>query len=89
MPEIWVPVVAQHLTGGKQRVRVAGSTVHQVIDNLESAYQGMKALLCEGAEIMPGIAVIIDGEVTNIGMLARVQEESEVHFLPAIGGGTA
>ena len=89
MPEVWVPVIAQHLTGGKQRVRVAGSTVHQVIDSLESAYPGMKALLCEGEGIMPGIAVIIDGEVTNIGMLARVQEESEVHFLPAIGGGTA
>ena len=89
MPEVWVPVIAQHLTGGEQRIRVAGSTVRQVIDSLESAYPGMKALLCEGEEIMPGIAVIIDGEVTNIGMLARVQEESEVHFLPAIGGGMA
>ena len=89
MPEVWVPVIAQHLTGGKQRIRVAGSTVRQVIDSLESAHPGMKALLSEGEAIMPGIAVIIDGEVTNIGMLARVQQESEVHFLPAIGGGTA
>ncbi len=87
MPEVWIPVTVQRLTGGQQRVQVEGSTIRQVVDDLERAYPGIKAQLCEGDEIMPGIAVIVDGETTNFGMLARVREESEVHFLPAIGGG--
>ena len=89
MPEVWVPLAAQRLTGGRQRVRAAGSTIRQVVDDLEMAYPGIKAHLCEGDDIMPGIAVIVDSEVTNIGMLAHVRKESEVHFLPAIGGGMA
>ena len=36
---------------------------------------------------MPGVAVIIDGETGLMGLLERVAETSEVHFLPAIGGG--
>jgi hypothetical protein len=31
--------------------------------------------------------VAIDGEVARMGMLERVAENSEVHFVPAIGGG--
>ena len=38
---------------------------------------------------MPGIAVIIDGETANLGMLEKVKEDSEIHFLPAISGGSA
>ena len=34
-----------------------------------------------------GLAVIVDGETSQLGMLQKVQENSEVHFLPAIAGG--
>ena len=34
-------------------------------------------------------SVAVDGEVTPMGMLEKVGESSEVHFLPAIGGGQA
>ena len=87
MPEVWVPINVQALTAGTQKVNVSGSTVREIIDRLEGTYPGVKALLSSDGEIMPGIAVIIDGEVTNMGMLARVSEDSEMHFLPAIGGG--
>jgi hypothetical protein len=33
------------------------------------------------------VAVIVDGEASVLGMLERLREDSEVHFLPAIGGG--
>jgi molybdopterin synthase sulfur carrier subunit len=87
MPDIWLPIATQHLTNGKHRTYIEGSNVAQVMDGLDKKYPGLKALLCDGNDITPGIAVIIDGEVTNIGMLANLDEKSEVHFLPAIGGG--
>ncbi len=89
MPEVWVPPRMQKLTGGKQQVQVPGATVRQVINNLEQEYPGTRDLLVDQEEndLLPGIAVIVDGETSLLGMLERVSETSEVHFLPAIGGG--
>ena len=89
MPEVWIPPKLQQLTGGKQQVQVEGSTVRQVINNLERQYPGVKEFLCDEMEedLIPGLAVIVDGEASQLGMLQKVQENSEVHFLPALGGG--
>ncbi|MBI2855800.1 MAG: MoaD/ThiS family protein [Chloroflexi bacterium] len=87
MPEVWIPPRMQQLTGGKQQVKVAGATIRQVVNNLEKEFPGMKDQLCQDDDIFPGIAVVIDGETANLGLLERVQENSEIHFLPAISGG--
>jgi molybdopterin synthase sulfur carrier subunit len=89
MPEVWLPPKMQRLTGGKQTVQVAGRTVRQVIENLERAFPGLKAELYDVEEdiLMPGLAVVVDGETSQLGLLESVREESEIHFLPALGGG--
>ena len=89
MPEVWLPPRLQRLTGGQQTVRVAGRTVRQVVENLERAFPGMQAELYDAEEdiLMPGVAVVIDGETSQLGLLERVREDSEIHFLPALGGG--
>ena len=78
----------QKLTDGKPTVPVQGKSVREVIDNLDHAYPGVKARLVDGFKLKPNISVAVDGEVSPIGMLQRVEEDSEVHFLPAIGGGS-
>lgn len=89
MPEVWLPPRMQSLTGGQQQVQVAGRTIRQVIENLEHAYPGLKAQLYDDEEdiVMPGIAVVVDGETSQLGLLEHVREDSEIHFLPALGGG--
>jgi len=89
MPEVWLPPRLQTLTGGQQTVHVPGKTVGQVIDNLERAFPGLKVHLYDAEEdlLMPGLAVVVDGETSQLGLLEQVGEESEVHFLPALGGG--
>ena len=87
MATVFIPSLMQNLTGGQQRVEVEGSTVRRIVDNLEKAYPGIKERLVENNRIKPNISVAIDGEVTPLGMLEKVAESSEVHFLPAIGGG--
>ena len=89
MPEVWIPPRMQPLTGGNKTVRVAGGSVRQVINNLEKEYPGIRSRLCdeEGIDLLPGIAVIVDGETSQLGLLEQLREESEVHFLPALGGG--
>jgi molybdopterin synthase sulfur carrier subunit len=77
------------LTGGKKTTRVPGTTVRQVVNNLEKEFPGIKDRLCdEEGDLLPSIAVVIDGETSQLGLLERVQEDSEVHFLPAISGGS-
>jgi molybdopterin synthase sulfur carrier subunit len=77
------------MTGGRQQVVVEGATVRQVINNLEREYPGTRDLLMDMEEddLLPGLAVVVDGETSLLGLLERVKESSEVHFLPAIGGG--
>ena len=89
MAEVWIPPRLQELTGGNQQVQVEGTTVRRLINNLEQKYPGIKEYLIDETDedLMPGIAVIIDGEVSQLGILDKVGENSEVHFLPAIGGG--
>ena len=89
MAEVWIPPKLQQLTGGNQQVQVEGSTIRRLINYLEKQYPGIKEFLCDEMEddLIPGLAVVIDGEVSLLGMLDKVQENSEVHFLPAIGGG--
>jgi molybdopterin synthase sulfur carrier subunit len=89
MPEVWLPPRLQRLTGGQQTVRIEGRTVRQVVENLERAFPGMQAELYDEEEdiLMPGMAVVIDGETSQLGLLERVREDSEIHFLPALGGG--
>jgi molybdopterin synthase sulfur carrier subunit len=77
----------QKLTDGRSKVEVEGSTVRQIVENLETDYPGMKDRLVEENRIKGNISVAIDGEITPLGMLGKVEEDSEVHFLPAIGGG--
>ena len=88
MATVFIPSLMQNLTDGKHRVEIQGSTVRQIVDNLEDAYPGMKERLVDNNQIKLNISVAVDGEVSPIGMLEKVGENSEVHFLPAIGGGT-
>ncbi len=88
MATVFIPSLMQSLTAGEHKVEVVGATVRQIVQNLESAYPGMKDRLVEGNRIKPNISVAVDGEVTPLGMLEKVGENSEVHFLPAIAGGS-
>jgi molybdopterin synthase sulfur carrier subunit len=75
------------LTGGADQVEVQGRTVREVVDALEAKFPGLKARLCRGDELAPSLQVSIDSLMSTQGLRAKVSPESEVHFLPAIGGG--
>ncbi len=87
MATIFVPTMLQALTGGVKRVEVQATNVRQVVDRLEELYPGMKDRLVDAGSLRTNLAVAVDGEVARMGLLARVGDDSEVHFVPAIGGG--
>lgn len=87
MATVFIPTMLQKLTGGVKQVELEVRNVRQVVDQLEDLYPGMKDSLLEEGKIKPSLAVAIDGEVARMGLLERVKEDCEVHFVPAIGGG--
>ncbi|MEC9272964.1 MAG: MoaD/ThiS family protein [Chloroflexota bacterium] len=87
MATIFIPTMLQKMTGGDKKVDMDVRNVRQVIDRLDELYPGIKNRLVEDGEILPNLAIAIDGDVAIMGMLEKVREDSEVHFVPAIGGG--
>ena len=87
MATVFVPSLMRKLTDGKDTLEVSGITVREVINNLEAEYPGTKDRLVDAFKIKSSISVAVDGEISPMGILAKVGEQSEVHFLPAIGGG--
>ncbi len=87
MATVWIPAPWRDLTAGRETVEVPGARVRAVIDALEQLYPGVRARVCDGEALRPGIAVVIDGTVARLGLLEPVGPASEVHFLPALSGG--
>lgn len=89
MVTVFIPTMLQSMTGGAKEAKVEAANVRQIIDRLEELYPGIKDRLVEGGRIRPNLSVAVDGEVARLGLLEKVGENSEVHFVPAIGGGMA
>ena len=87
MPTVVIPSLLRKFTEGLERVEVQGSTIREVVQNLGRRFPGIEKQLLEDGDIRPSIAVSIDGEVATGGVLDAVGEHSEVHFIPALGGG--
>ena len=87
MAIVWIPPLLRDLTGGSDTADVPGANVGQIVEALEQRFPGVRARLCPGGVLRPGLAVNIDGVVARFGLLESVAAESEIHFLPAIAGG--
>ena len=87
MATVFVPTMLQSFTNGVKQVDVEAANIRQVLDRLDEIYPGLKERLVEDGQIRSNLAVAIDGEVARLGLMERISPTSEVHFVPAIGGG--
>jgi len=87
MPTVVIPALLRKFTGGVERVELPGRSIRELIRQLGERFPGIDKQLLEDGDIRPSIAVSIDGEIATGGVLDTVAENSEVHFIPALGGG--
>ena len=87
MARVFVPTMLQSATGGVKEVEVEGRNVRQIIQGLDEMFPGIAGRLIEDGDIRSNLAVAVDGEVARMGLMERVGETAEIHFVPAIGGG--
>ena len=90
MSTVSIPVPLRKLTNGVDTVIVSGSTIREVIDNLESGYPGiLERLLTSESVLRTFINIYINDEDIRFlnDLDTPVKETDEISILPAIAGG--
>ena len=86
MVRVFIPAYLRQLTDDQSTVEVVATTLREAIDALEDRCPGIRQRLCEGDGLTPTLQVAIDDTMTR-RMSAPLKPDSEIHFLPVIGGG--
>ena len=92
MAVVFIPTPLRKFADGQTSVDVPGATLRELIRNLDDRFPGLQERLINPEDedrIMPGLTAIVDGEPINMGLRTKLDEQTEVHFLPAIAGGTS
>lgn len=83
----YIPPLLRELTGGIDHVEVDGTNIRQIVEALEARFPGIRDRLCDDSGLRRGLVVAVNGAVSRLGLIEKVPDGSEVHFLPATGGG--
>ena len=87
MATVVIPALLRKFTNGIDRANIPGKTIREIVRNLDARFPGIADQLIDNGDIKASIAVSIDGDVATGGVLDSVDDDSEVHFIPALGGG--
>lgn len=87
MPRVFIPPSLRRLTGGERSLDLPGRSVRELVEQLDERFPGIKARLCEGNHLKPGLAVAVDSRISDLGLMEAVNPQSEVHFVSSVGGG--
>lgn len=79
-------MIFRPLTGGIDKVQAEGSTVREVLADLERQYPSLKGYIVDEAGFRPEVFVAIN-DAEAFGLDAPVPDGAEFHILPAIAGG--
>lgn len=87
MPRVFIPPELRSWVNGQEIVDASGTTILQVIRDVDSRFPGFKDQVCQGNSLRPGLAVSVDGSASFLGTFHSVAQNSQIHFLPVVGGG--
>ena len=87
MIKIFLPYKIRETLDVPTEIEAQGSNLRNLIDNIEGMYPGVKDQLVEEGKLRPGMSAVIDGKTTRLGLIHKLDNVSEIHFLPSIAGG--
>ncbi len=90
--KVRIPTPLRSLTNGSEEVTVEGNSIKEVIDNLETNYEGFKARLCdEKGQIRRFINFYLNDEDIRFkdNQETQVNDGDQISIVPAIAGGKA
>jgi sulfur-carrier protein len=85
-----IPTILRTHTAGEKSVEAAGSTLAEVIENLESNHGGLKARLVKDGSLHRFVNVYVNDEDVRFagGLEAKITDGDNVTILPAVAGGS-
>ena len=87
MARVFVPYALRKYADGAEEVDMLADTLGELIERLELAYPGMKRHLVVDGALKPGLAAVVGQTATRRGLLQKLEDDVEVHFITAISGG--
>ena len=84
-----IPTILRTHTGGEKSVSAAGTTLAEVIDDLENNHGGLKARLVKEGALHRFVNVYVNDEDVRFigGLEAALSDGDQVVVLPAVAGG--
>ena len=90
MASVRIPTPLRRITGEKDEILVAAKNIHELVEELESQFPGIKERLCdENGNIRRFINLYVNNEDIRFlkGMETEIKETDIVSIIPAIAGG--
>jgi sulfur-carrier protein len=87
--EVRIPTILRNYTDGAKVVTASGSTLGEVIDDLEAHHAGLKDRLVDGGSLHRFVNVYVNDEDVRFlgGLQTTLGDGDSVTVLPAVAGG--
>ncbi|HEY0573183.1 MAG TPA: MoaD/ThiS family protein [Pseudonocardia sp.] len=84
-----IPTILRTHTGGEKSVQASGSTVSEVISDLDAKHGGIKARLIKDGSLHRFVNIYVNDEDVRFagGLEAPVADGDSLTILPAVAGG--
>jgi len=84
-----IPTILRTHTGGQKSVEASGNTVAEVINDLDTNFNGLKDRLVKEGSLHRFVNVYVNDEDVRFagGLEAKVSDGDSVTILPAVAGG--
>jgi molybdopterin synthase sulfur carrier subunit len=88
--KVRIPTPLRKLTKEQSEVDAAGSTIRDIVDDLEKQFPGFKERMCdENGELRRFVNVYVGEEDIRFmdGLDTKISEGEQVSIIPAVAGG--
>jgi sulfur-carrier protein len=88
--EVRIPTILRTYTGGAKSVQGSGSTLRELLVNLDAAHGGLRDRLVDGESLRRFVNVYLNDEDVRFlgGLETPVADGDTVTVLPAVAGGS-
>jgi sulfur-carrier protein len=87
--EVRIPTILRTYTDGAKSVTGAGSSLAELVDDLEANHPGIKDRLIDGGDLRRFVNVYVNDEDVRFtgGLETKLDDGDQVVVLPAVAGG--